>query len=375
MNLRNPTQVQIGMSGKFHGRDYHVAGWAVLGEMEYGRVYCWNEFYLEDASGNLETLVFEETNCGGQWRWFTMFDPASPMTAGEAATMKEGDSVSLDGINGRVTLVRQSEVYYAEGRTPEGVVLGSKADYFNAESRGETLVVSWTGEEVEFYRGRNMSFGEVAASFNLRSGELVKYPAVVEYASLRYKWIGAAIALIGCLVLLIKLTGVQVARGNRSVHGLVDGPVRVGASVRLLGVGYQVEGEDEVKIDEVSWSSTRHEYWLRGDDSSTAMLVYDWTPGRKDAVLFKPVSVADSFSPTSAGNVRFGQAVSLGGPSLRVEQLFRATELKHNGAGDPAFDSSGVMFGFVASDGNSLVMARWTEDNIKILEGTKVTLP
>ena len=70
------------MTGKLSGTQYRVVGRVVLGEDEDGDTYYWNEFNLESDGGGVATLVYEETEQGGEWRLFRLFEPASPADRG-----------------------------------------------------------------------------------------------------------------------------------------------------------------------------------------------------------------------------------------------------------------------------------------------------
>jgi hypothetical protein len=153
MNFDNPTKIALGATGLFHGQKYRVIGRVLLGEMEDSMIYCWNEFNLVTDSGEAATLVFEQTDRGPEWRWFTMFEPEFPMPAEDAATKRVGDVVNLDGVDVTVTLVQESRIYLIDGQAPEGQKVGSRANYFNAEAGSKMIVVSWTGKEMEYYKG------------------------------------------------------------------------------------------------------------------------------------------------------------------------------------------------------------------------------
>lgn len=142
MSFDNPTRLRIGMHGNFAGKDYRVAGRVVMGETEGGETYYWNEFNLESTDGSYADLVFEETERGGEWRLFTLFEPEYPMTAADAATKRVGDHLNLTGENIRITLRSASRVYHIEGQAPEGVEVGDVANYFNAEAGNIMQVVS-----------------------------------------------------------------------------------------------------------------------------------------------------------------------------------------------------------------------------------------
>ena len=91
MSYSNPTPIRIGMTGTIAGTQYRVVGRVVLGEEEDGETYYWNEFNLESDGGGAATLVYEQTEHGGEWRLFRMFEPDHPLTAADAATKRVGD--------------------------------------------------------------------------------------------------------------------------------------------------------------------------------------------------------------------------------------------------------------------------------------------
>src|SRR6266542_787165 len=110
MSLANPTQLRIGAIGNLEGVDYRVVGRVVMSVTEDGETYYWDEFNLGTGFGQNATLVYEETEPGGEWRLFTMFEPEYPITAEDAATKRVGDPLNLDGTDVHVTLVDKSRV-------------------------------------------------------------------------------------------------------------------------------------------------------------------------------------------------------------------------------------------------------------------------
>src|ERR1035438_10112347 len=188
------------MTGKLSGKQYRVVGRVVLGEEEEGGTYYWNEFNLETDAGEVATLVYEETERGVEWRLFQMFEPGCPMAAADAATKREGDPLDLDGTHMFVRLVSKSRVYHIEGKAPEGVDLGDMAHYFNAVAGNTMMVVSWTGEEVEFYKGLDLSPTTVSAAFNVR---LVNFSRLFRAPGGSRQLSGLVVVLVVALVLVI----------------------------------------------------------------------------------------------------------------------------------------------------------------------------
>src|SRR4051812_11266115 len=97
-----------------------------------------------------------------------MVEPDCPMTAADAATKRPGDHVNLDGTDIHVTYNGTSRIYYIEGKAAEGEDVGDVATYFNAEAGNAIQVVSWTGDDVEYYHGLNLSRKDVESAFHLQ---------------------------------------------------------------------------------------------------------------------------------------------------------------------------------------------------------------
>ena len=175
------------------------AGWC-WARRKTGETYYWNEFNLESDGGEVATLVYEETERGGEWRLFHLFEPAYPMTAADAATKRAGDPLNLEGMQLFVRLVSKSRVYHIEGKAPEGVEVGDVAHYFNAVTGNNMIVVSWTGEEVEFYKGLDLSPTTVSSAFNVR---IVDFSRLFPAPGGRRRLSGLVAGLVGALVVVI----------------------------------------------------------------------------------------------------------------------------------------------------------------------------
>ncbi len=377
----NPTQVHVGMTGEFFGRRYRVVGRALLGEMEYGRIYYWNEYYLEaepqagtKAEEDLATLVYEETNLGGEWRWFTLFDPSQPMTAAEAATKSEGDSVTIDDLTLRVTLVRESQVYHTEGRTLEGERVGSRANYFNALSGRNLVVVSWTGDEVEFYRGQDLTVGVVAAAFGLRTADLVHFRALASKSASSLVWwaVGLGICLFLFIACLNANFGVETPPPTFVKYTAPLPALKVGETGVLNGTNYSIGGHATVELAEMGRKSVAHEFLLRDIAGNDAWLFFGWSPGDTNGLLFTPLHPASLLTPVQAGGVRLGQGINLDGAEAKVDELFRVTIVQTENGNLPEFRFGDVRFGFAGRTGSNMVMTRWNEQGTDYWLGTRI---
>lgn len=371
MSFANPTKIRLGMTGTFFGRTYRVIGRSVLGETEASGTYYWNEFNLESSGGKYATLVFEESGSGGPWKFFAMFDPATPMTAKEAATVRTSDPVNLDGTPLRVTLVQRSQVYFVEGKVPEGVRVGQHANYFNAEDADKMEVVSWTGEEVEFYTGQTISAGEVASAFNFTGLSRIGFVL----AGGRSLWSARVIfpmlvlgTILVVIIFILSGVGTPIRPAAIVVLPATSPALSAGESGELEGRHYQIASHAVVEIAEVGLRFTRHEYELNDDDNDTFLLISGAGSEAGNWTLAAPIEPATPLTPQQAGALPAGQIVNLETESPRIAQLFRSTIVKMDGDA-PRYLTGGVFYGFSAPMHSNLLIVRWNATNILWLKG------
>ena len=375
MNFDNPTKITLGATGLFHGQKYRVAGRVFLGEKEDDMVYGWNEFNLVTDSGEAATLVFEQTQRGPEWRWFTMFEPEFPMPAEDAATKRVGDIVNLDGVDVTVTLVQESRIYLIDGQAPEGQRVGSRANYFNAEAGSKMIVVRWTGQEMEYYKGVTISAGMVAAAFNLPAGQLLKFNFAGGggYSGTDIRKVLVPV-LIGGFLFIWFLA--KIPSGARApaveIHLSAKSPLAVGSAGSLNGTHYQIVGRAQVEIAENGNFVDRQEYYLRDDETNDALLVYGENPYAKDWMLFTPLHPAVPLTPQQAGNVRLGQTVNVDGVIAPVSEMFRSTLQQVEDPEQPGWKSGDVRYGISGREGSTILLVRWNEQDIEFERGTTI---
>jgi hypothetical protein len=375
MNFDNPTKIQVGSAGLFHGQKYRVIGRVLLGEKEEDMIYCWNEFNLVTDSGEAATLVFEQTQRGPEWRWFTMFEPEYPMPAEDAATKRIGDVVNLDGVDVTVTFVQESRIYLIDGRAPEGQRVGSRANYFNAEAGSKMIVVSWTGTEMEYYKGVTISAGMVASAFNLPVGQLLKFNLAGGGTA---SGMGVAkmvlVLVIGAFIFFWLIS--QIPSGVREPavvrHPAPSSQLALGDTGTLKGTRYRIVGRALVEIAETGNFVDSREYYLRDDDTNDALLVCGTEPDAKDWILFTPLHPATALTPQQAGNVRLGETVNVDGIVAPVTELFRSTIQQIEDPDQPGWKSGDVHYGFSGHDGLTILLVRWNEQVIEFERGKLV---
>ena len=374
MTFNNPTPVQLGMTGKFSGKTYRVVGRVVLGEQEAGTVYYWNEYNLQTDSGESATLVYEVTERGPEWRWFELFEPQFPMTAEDAATKRVGDPLNLDGGDLPITFRQTSRIYHTEGTAPEGEHVGSVADYFNAESGNSMQVVSWTGSEMEFYRGQTVAAAMVAVAFNLPIEKFKPVFRVRDGQRASHRVVEAVVIGIFAVIFLFAIYSscAPPRRPPALVHLTSPAPpLKIGSAVRLNDVSYRIAGHLLQEVAEVGRRFERHEFYLQNDDGE-ALLFYGWTPGAKDWALFTPLHPQAPFTPQKAAAVQWTQTINVEGLTVPVTELFRCTIRQAEGATAGGFTQGSTLYGFSGQNGSALLLATWNEQAVEFYRGELV---
>jgi hypothetical protein len=375
LSYNNPTPIRIGMTGNISGKQYRVVGRVVLGEEEEGGAYYWNEFNLESDGGEVATLVYEETEGGGEWRLFHLFQPACPMTTKNAATKREGDPLDLEGMHMFVRLVSKSRVYHIEGKAPEGIEVGEEAHYFNAVTGNNMIVVSWTGEEVEFYRGLDLSPTTVSSAFNVR---LVDFSRLFRAPGGRSRLPGLVAGLVGALVLVIlAVVGFRSFTSSRRPLAIVRmgapaSPLTVGKAGSLRGTHFQLQSHLLVEMAMVGRKFDRHEYLLSDDEGAKALLVRGSKPGARDWWLFKPLQPETPLSPQQAAAVRWGQRVDVNALVAPVSELFQSTIHHVESPEASDLNPGDVFFGFSGKTQSAQLLVRWNANYINFFQGVAV---
>jgi hypothetical protein len=376
LSYSNPTPIRIGMTGNLAGTQYRVVGRVVLGEGEEGGTYYWNEFNLESDAGEVATLVYEQTERGGEWRLFHRFEPACPMTAADAATKREGDPLDLEGMHMFVRLVSQSRVYHIEGKAPEGEEVRDVAHYFNAVTGNNMIVVSWTGEEVEFYRGLDLSPTTVSSAFNVR---LADFSRLFRAPDGRSRFPGLVAGLVGVLILVAFVIpfGRSFAPSRRAAAivrtGAPASHLAVGKTGKLGGTQFQIQSHLLVEVAVVGRRFDRHEYLLSDDEGAKALLVRGSKPGAGDWWLFKPLQPLTPLTPQQAAAVRWGQSVNIDGLVAKVSELFQSTIRQVDSPEASDLNTGDVFFGFTGQSEYAQLLVRWNANYINFFEGAALS--
>jgi hypothetical protein len=305
-----------------------------------------------------------------------MFDPPSPVTADEAADKHVDDIVDLDGVKLRITRVDRSQVYRVEGKTPMGIEPGKQAKYFNAEAGSRLVVVSWTGDEMEFYSGMTTSAQMVAAAFNLQGFAAWRFAASSGRSWFSTQiWMPAVLGL--ALIFLPAACFIDLARSGRAASVTVQSApassLRVGASGVLNGVQYKIDGHELVEIAEVGRRRQCHEYNLSGVDTNEVRLVCDTGPKGPVWLLYTLLQPEHPLTPLAAGAMHVGQNVQVDDSVAAIRELFRDTVRSTEGESVPVVKAGDIFYGFTGTMiVNDVLLVRWNETNIFYLQGASV---
>jgi hypothetical protein len=391
MNTENPTPLRVGATGALDGWRARVAGRVVLGMNDKGETYSWNEFNLVDGFGRSATLVFEETEDGTEWKLFKFFEPLRAMTAAEAGTKAVGDTVELDGKPARITVVDQTRVYHIDGVAPSGTEVGDVANYFNAEREGRMLVVSWSGDDIEFYEGQPLAAGAVAAAFEFTlpgpapTAGLFRRMAAADddsgnpFANFGGGWLKIAAVALGAAVLVLPN---WCTRRTTTVQSAAPTAKQPAAAIRLaLGAAGYLQGQRVtvarhalVEIDTLGRRFDRHEYSLETSDGIDLLLINGLNGGPTEWHIFRPVTDdirLASVDPYAAAARRKGDAVQPVATTLHVAELFQCKPQATDGPGG-AVEWPALQYGFTARDSQDWLLARWTETAIRFHRGQQL---
>jgi len=375
MSTANPTALRIGATGNLNGIRYRVVGRVVLGMEEDGETYYWNEFNLLDDRGQNATLVYEETEEGDAWKLFMMFEPAVPLTVAEAARKRVGDIVNLDGSPAPITLRDSSRVCHIEGRAPEGVEFGDVAEYFNIDDGPRMLVASWTGREIEFYRGMNIPPDLVNSAFGLVGNERPEPTMRAAYAgeteptgiiSVR-KLLVIAIVVVGVAALALSWQKSRQFHAPRKPTARLT-PLPVGASGTLVEA-QTIIGRAILEIARTDGRYDCHEFNLRNRHGAPSLLFCGLSGSTNEWHWFQAVPPSQPLLPQAASKLRRGDEINFAGQTGRIEYLLQAVVLTRDGQSTTEKST----FGFVARDNRDWFLARWNDNKIECYQGTTLS--
>lgn len=384
MSTLNPTFLRVGMTGPIDNRTCTVRCRVVLSVRVKGELYYWNEYLLDDGSGEFVTLCYEEDETGCVWRLFSELNPLRALSAGEAAGKKVGDQVDLGRGPLRVTLVNRSRVVHVEGNAPDWLAVGDEADFFNAEANGHMLVVSWTGEEVEYYYGGTISRRRVAETFGLpqlREGSRPSSPyggGTASSVSNSYGWIGwlVVIGIVGVAAGIVFIA-------NRDPSPPPAPPAKIAAPEYELLVAsqgalpglesFRIAGRSLVEVGELGARFERHEYALRLPDGDRALLIDVAVKGTSSWLLLRPIPAPSAWTPAGLASMRVGQPLKWGLHPFPVARIQGCRLLSRSGEATDLANVGEQRYGLIAREPGEWLVARWSATELKVYRGRQLS--
>jgi Domain of unknown function (DUF4178) len=378
MSSSNPTPLNVGTTGGLVGKRFTVAGRVVMSAEFEGEACHWNEFHLVDDAGQSAILVHEEEGDGTPWKLFTYVEPVNPLNATGAAAQRVGHAVNLDGTEARVTLVGQSRVTFIEGRPPEGVEVGDVANFFNAMTGNRMLVVSWTGDEVEVFRGIDLPSHAVTSAFGLPAMPQRIMPGFLANGSGEKRrtfgsWLVPLLFFLAIPgIILGRMTSCRSDPRQAAAvpvkPSTPPSPLVLGMSITLDGNDYRIRGHAVMEVAQVGAKFDRHDYHLINNAGSPVLLVLGFDGRTNQWHLLTPVEPPASFTPQAAAALRLGYPISINGETNKVNNLFLITSLSAEGEGTPA--RSNVFYCLTARrSGGGFLMASWNEGTLNAWHG------
>lgn len=363
----NPTPLRIGHAGTLQGRPWTVLGRVVL-RTDDG--YGWQEFYLGNNRGDTATLVHED----GDWKLFEEVAPATSLSVTEAAAKRVGDEVSFIGAPAVVDYVGASRVVHIEGVAPAGVETGDRARFFNATQGDGMLVVSWTGEEVEYFHGRSLPFNAVERAFGLPERSQVS-----RFNAENMDWSAAGRFMkVAWFVIIFVVFVLFRFIGDRPEPKAPEPPAKqaapavrlpAGAQGRLGDRNFTIRAHAVVEIARPAGKFDRHEYLLVDQQGEYALLVQGIGKPLDAWLLLRPANFPANFTPYDAAQVRAGKATTAEGKPSEVAYLFQSKARVTERSGEVTPWPVEVQYGFLIRTPDHWILTRWTEQSLQVYRG------
>jgi len=376
---KNPTALRVGMSGQLRGRRYTVRGWVVYSVEIDGEKYYWTEFNVADANGLGATLVFEETEDGPTWKWFTLLQPKRPLTIAEAEAKKVGDTVDYEGRQIPITLVDESSAEEIEGEPPGNVAWHEIARYFNAEAGQERLfVATWVNGKIEFYIGQTIGRRLVEDAFGLpRMKSATAAYASDSGAGTDWGSIKAALWVVGVIGFLI----FKIVDENYDPSPVFASPptlraapplaMPLGIQGRLDGNLLTIAGHARTEVLARTHRFQMHEYVLRGaSEADEALLLHGWGGEPSQCLRLVRVEPPPAFTGVVAAGMRRNAAVLIGDQRFTVNFIFLTRVQALEGLSPEVSPwASRELYGFVARAGDEWLVCRWSAQQLRWYRG------
>jgi hypothetical protein len=246
------------------------------------------------------------------------------------------------------------------------------------------VVASWTGAEIEFYRGRHLGGNAVAEAFqipasSLGPGQFGSTGDGSASGTSRMRWIGPAVAITVLLFMLAHAPASCRSRGRARPETIERAAAPAcdfhpGDRGHLGGLDLRILSQARVEVAEVGRIHERHEFLLEAADGTRFLLLSGWAAPGGDWYFCREPDPRPRLNPAEAAALPRGAKVEVGGLTGTVTSLFRCTGGTLEGL--PAhglLPSPGeILSGLMARSGPDVLVARWDARNIRWHHGKAI---
>jgi hypothetical protein len=219
--------------------------------------------------------------------------------------------------------------------------------------------VSWTGDEVEVFRGIDVPAQDVTRAFGIQAVPVAPVLRAGETETTSFG--GMTKFIVIGIVAVIGFSMYQSWRKPRMPAGIrksatLVAPLTTGRTGSVGGKLCTLTGQATVEVCRVGAKYDWMEYAL--DDGS--LLVGGMNVGANEWFVFESALPDGELTPQLAATLGAGKTIALGGKTFRVEDLFQYRTATASG------------FGLLARVGNDRAIVRWTENGVTAYVGRPI---
>jgi hypothetical protein len=160
----------VGKAGSLSGTHFQLQSHLLVEMAMVGRKFDRHEYLLSNDDGTKALLVRGSKPGAGDWWLFKPFQPKTPMTPPQAAAVRWGQTVNVDGLAAKVSelfqcTIRQVESAEASDLNARDVFFGFTGQIQNAQ-----LLVRWNANYINFFQGVAVQEKEVLGAFGKPPG-------------------------------------------------------------------------------------------------------------------------------------------------------------------------------------------------------------
>jgi hypothetical protein len=130
-----------------------------------GRKFDRHEYLLSDDDGTKALLVRGSKPGAGDWWLFKPLQPRTPLSPQQAAAVRWGQTVNVDGLAAKVSELFQSTIRQVDSPEASDLSPGDVFFGFGGPAQNDQLLVRWNVNYINFFQGVALQEKEVVAAF------------------------------------------------------------------------------------------------------------------------------------------------------------------------------------------------------------------